>query len=80
MTTNPQKIKKPIKSVAEDCIKINGEIKQQIQDKVKAINAILLVPKCSDKYPPTTQATPPSAMMKKESKGIFKSVCECIVE
>ena len=44
ITTMPQNIKKPIKSISELRLKIKGETKQQMQDKSKAEKAVFLAP------------------------------------
>ena len=48
-TAMPQNSRKVINSVAEGWLNSNGEIRQQIQDNNKAMVAIFLVPKFSDK-------------------------------
>ena len=49
MTTIPQKTRHPMNTISEDIIKINGDIRQHIQESSSAVKAIFFVPKCSDK-------------------------------
>ncbi|CAM1355458.1 conserved hypothetical protein [Tenacibaculum halocynthiae] len=44
ITKNPQKKRKPIKTLSDSVLNIIGEIRQQVQDNKRAMKAIRLVP------------------------------------
>ena len=77
ITAIPQKSKKAINTVSDSIANRNGERRQQAQESSKNINAILFVPKISERYPLSTQANPPIPMIKKDKTGILKLVSGC---
>lgn len=72
ITTMPQKRRNPIKISCVSIKKKRGEIRQQIQDKSRAVKAIFLTGNLNAKYPPNIHDKPPMPIMKNESKGTLK--------
>src|SRR5690606_26028676 len=73
-TTAPQRRRNIMRSTAELWKNMRGESRQQIALIARAVAAVFLVPRFREIYPPATQATPPIAMIKKESKGTLNRV------
>lgn len=78
ITTNPQRIRK-IRNGIKERLKANGEAAQQQPDKRRAVNAIFLVPKFCERYPPIIQAKPPKAIIRNDKTEIFKFSSGCRV-
>ena len=79
ITTIPQKSRKPRKTLSDSVVNIQGESRQQPQDKSSAVNAICLVPMICERYPPNTQANPPIPIIRKDHNGILNIVSACVM-
>lgn len=72
MTTNPQKTRKTISTGAEAANRNKGDTMQHAHDSNSDKVAIRLAPKRCESRPLTTQASPPDAIMIKDSNGTFR--------
>ena len=72
MTTIPQNNKK-VKNTKVFDVKNKGETIQQIPDKSKAVFATFLLPKRSDKFPPTIHPKLPMASIKNDQSAMLIS-------
>ena len=64
-TSIPQQTRKLSNTIEDPAAKTNGESRQQQPERARAPAAILRAPNRCDNIPPSTQATPPEAMMVK---------------
>lgn len=71
-TTNPQKIRKAIKSQTELLNKIKGENMQHAHDRDRATAAIFFAPKRCENRPPKAQASPPQPIIRKDKKDTLR--------
>lgn len=69
ITASPQISKNQINTITDLANKNNGESRQQVHDKSNAVVANFFVPKRCENNPLKTQANPPQAIIKKDSKG-----------
>jgi hypothetical protein len=74
ITTIPQKIRKAINRYELEIRKARGTSKQHKQDNKRKRNAIFFTPNFSDKNPPNTQEMLPIPIIRKDIKGILKSI------
>ena len=74
ITTTPQKSRDIISTVKE-LTRNSGDKKQQRQDKLREMAAILFTPKYWESIPLQMQAIAPDAMMRNDQNGTFTSTC-----
>lgn len=69
ITTRPQKNKKAMNTAGDTANRNRGEARQQTHDNNNASVANFLAPKRWEKMPLITQATPPEAIMRKDTSA-----------
>ena len=72
-TAIPQNIRK-VKKKGKETPNTNGETKQHMHDDNNAINAVFLLPKICEKYPPKIHDSNPEPIMINDNAGIFNTV------
>ena len=71
ITTNPQKKRNASIKITELFNKNRGERMQQKQESNKEVEAVFFVPKCTERYPLKTQASPPNSIIIKDKRETF---------
>ena len=74
ITTIPQKNRKAMKTKSKEFMKNKGDKTQQQPDSKRNVLAVFLRPYFCEIYPPKTQASPPMAIIPKESRGMLNCI------